>query len=103
MSAEERLRARWARRKAGAGRKAHTGPTPRKTGDDAAPEVAASLPPEETQPFLDPASLPPIGSIGAGSDIRPFLPAGVPADFAPTALPPASPPDPPITPLVHLS
>jgi hypothetical protein len=86
MSADESFLARWARRKRGAARKAHTGPTPKKTGDDAAPEVAASLPPEETQLLLDPASLPPIESIGAGSDIRPFLAAGVPADLAHAAL-----------------
>ena len=86
MSADESFLARWARRKRGATQKAHTGPTPKKTGDDAAPEVAASLPPEETQLLLDPASLPPIESIGAGSDIRSFLSAGVPADLARAAL-----------------
>jgi hypothetical protein len=86
MSADESFLARWARRKRGAARKAHAGPTPKKTGDDAAREVAASHPPEETQPFLDPASLPSIESIGAGSDVRPFLAAGVPADLARAAL-----------------
>src|SRR5260370_18680021 len=103
MSAEERLRARWARRRRGGAGKAHHGPTPRKAGDDAAAEVAASPPPEETQPFLDPASLPPIGSIGAGSDIRPFLAAGVPADLARAALRRAWSADPAIRDFVGLS
>jgi len=101
MSADESFLARWARRKRGAARKAHTGP--KKTGCDAAPEVAASLPPEETQLLLDPASLPPIDSIGAGSDIRPFLSASVPADLTRAALRRAWSVDPAIRDFVGLS
>lgn len=103
MSANESFLARWARRKRGAARKAHAGPTPKKTGDDAAPEAAASLPPEETQSLVDPASLPPIESIGAGSDIRPFLAAGVPADLARAALRRAWSADPAIRDFIGLS
>ena len=103
MSADESFLARWARRKRGAARKVHTGPTPKKTGDDAAPKVAASLPPEETQPLLDPASLPPIELIGAGADVRPFLAAGVPADLARAALRRAWSADPAIRDFVGLS
>jgi hypothetical protein len=101
MSADESFLARWARRKRGAARKAHTGP--KKTGCDAAPEVAASLPPEETQLLLDPASLPPIDSIGAGSDIRPFLSASMPADLTRAALRRAWLVDPAIRDFVGLS
>jgi len=103
MSTDESFLARWARRRRGAARKAHTGPTQKKTGDDAALEVAASFPPEETPPFLDPASLPPIDSIGAGSDIRPFLAAGVPADLARAALRRAWSADPAIRDFIGLS
>jgi len=34
----------------------------------------------ETRPSFDPASLPPLESIGTGSDIKAFLAAGVPAE-----------------------
>jgi len=40
----------------------------------------------ETQSLPDAASLPPIGSIGPASDIRPFLEPGVPQDLARAAL-----------------
>jgi hypothetical protein len=39
-----------------------------------------------TEFLLDVANLPPIESIGSGSDIRPFLAAGVPADLTRAAL-----------------
>jgi hypothetical protein len=39
-----------------------------------------------TPTLFDAASLPPIESIGAGSDIRPFLEPGVPQDLARAAL-----------------
>jgi hypothetical protein len=41
-----------------------------------------------TQSLPDTASLPPSGSIGAASDIRPFLEPGVPEDLARAALAP---------------
>ena len=47
---------------------------------------AAALSPGEAQPLFDPASLPPIESIVAGSDISAFLAAGVPADLTRAAL-----------------
>jgi hypothetical protein len=87
MSADESFLARWARRKRGAAAKAHDQPMPKHTGEDAASEEAAApLPPEEAQSHFDPASLPPIETIGTGSDIRPFLAAGVPADLTRAAL-----------------
>ena len=104
MSADESFLARWSRRKRGAAPKGA-----RRTdaeGDRATmppPEAAASLPPEETQPLLDPASLPPIESIGAGTDIRPFLAPGVPAELTRAALRRAWSADPAIRDFVGLS
>ncbi len=104
MSGDERFLARWARRKHTAAAKARVQPKPKDTGDGAAPETAAaSPPPEETQPQFDPASLPPIETIGAGSDIRPFLAAGVPADLTRAALRRAWSADPAIRDFIGLS
>jgi len=104
MSDEESFLARWARRKRGAAAKAHGQPKPKDAGDGAASEeAAASLPPGETQSLVDPASLPPIESIGAGSDIRPFLAAGVPADLTRAALRRAWSADPAIRDFIGLS
>ena len=104
MSADESFLARWARRKRGATAKSHDQPKPKYTGEDAASEEAAApLPPEETQSHFDPASLPPIETIGAGSDIRPFLAAGVPADLTRAALRRAWSADPAIRHFIGLS
>jgi hypothetical protein len=87
MSDDESSLARWARRKRGAPPKAHGQPKPKNAWEGAASEAtAASLPPGEIQSLFDSTSLPPIESIGAGSDIRPFLAAGVPADLTRAAL-----------------
>ena len=48
---------------------------------DAVPGAAVA-----SAPAFDPASLPPIESIGADSDIRPFLAVGVPAELTCAAL-----------------
>jgi len=104
MSADESFLARWARRKRGATAKSHDQPKPKYTGEDAASEEAAApLPPEETQSHFDPASLPPIETIGTGSDIRPFLAAGVPADLTRAALRLAWSADPAIRDFIGLS
>jgi hypothetical protein len=104
MRADESFLARWARRKRGATAKSHDQPKPKYTGEDAASEEAAApLPPEETQSHFDPASLPPIETIGAGSDIRPFLAAGVPADLTRAALRLAWSADPAIRDFIGLS
>jgi Protein of unknown function (DUF3306) len=77
MSADESFLTRWSRRKRGAA----TGePPPSPTTEDKAGSTAEPAPP------IDPASLPPIESIGAGSDIRPFLAPGVPAELTRVAL-----------------
>jgi hypothetical protein len=56
-----------------------------------------------TQSLADAASLPPIGSIGAASEIRPFLEPGVPQDLARAALRRAWMVDPAIRNFVGLS
>ena len=56
-----------------------------------------------TEFLLDVANLPPIASIGSGSDIRPFLAAGVPADLTRAALRRAWSTDPAIRDFVGLS
>jgi hypothetical protein len=104
MSGDESFLARWARRKRGAAPTARGQPKPENTPDGAASEAAAaSVAPEETLSLFDPASLPPIEAIGAGSDIRPFLAAGVPADLTRAALRRAWSADPAIRHFIGLS
>jgi hypothetical protein len=87
MSADGSFIALWARRKRGAARTARGQAKPKNSPDGAVSQAAtASRPPEEPQSIFDPASLPPIESINASSDIRPFLAAGVPADLTRAAL-----------------
>ena len=87
MSDDDTFLARWSRRKRGAAPDARERPKPENAGGGSASRVAAAaLSPGETQPPFDPASLPPIESIVAGSDIRAFLAAGVPADLTRAAL-----------------
>ncbi len=95
MSGEHNFIARWSRLK----RSAALGKEPRAeakaedrltTGGGAEP--ASRLPdqvqdkPVETEPPFDPASLPPIESIVAGTDIRAFLQKGVPKALTKAAL-----------------
>jgi hypothetical protein len=104
MSDDESFLARWSRRKRGAAAKIRGEPKPGKVvGDPAREAPAASLPPDEAQPLFDPASLPPVESIGAGSDIRAFLAAGVPADVMRAALRRAWSSDPAIRDFIGLS
>lgn len=83
MSEPNNFLDRWSRRK----REAADEPAPVAAKD----ATAAPLPPAEANapaaevPF-DPASLPPIESITANSDIRAFLQAGVPPDLSRAAL-----------------
>lgn len=78
MSDEGSFLARWSRRKRRAATKAH---------DEAKPESAAgSVPAAQAPPVFDAASLPPIESIGAGTDIQAFLAAGVPVALSRAAL-----------------
>jgi len=75
-TAIEKFLQRWSRRKRGV---AQTGT------DDAASPVAAESGLEDASAF-DLASLPPIESINAASDLRAFLAPGVPVDIARAAL-----------------
>jgi len=87
MSADESFLARWARRKRAGTTNARGQPKPKDTGEGAAAEAAtAPHPPVESQSLVDPGSLPPIETIAAGSDIRPFLATGVPAELTRAAL-----------------
>ena len=83
MSEPEKFLDRWSRRK----REAADEPAPVEAKDIT---VAPPLPVEGKEPAaeaaFDPASLPPIESIGAESDIRAFLQAGVPPDLSRAAL-----------------
>jgi Protein of unknown function (DUF3306) len=84
MSDDEDFLARWSRRKRRA-----TVQAPGLPPETALTQPEASTAPsplEEPRPQLDLASLPPIDSIGAGSDIRAFLAPGVPAELTRAAL-----------------
>jgi uncharacterized protein DUF3306 len=79
MSEPETFFSRWSRLKSESG--SEEGGIDEKPTADALPRAEPSSP-----PVFDPASLPPIESIGADSDIRLFLQAGVPAELARAAL-----------------
>jgi hypothetical protein len=104
MSDDENFLARWSRRKRGAALDARDRRRPenaaRATASEAPPAVSPS---NETQPPFDLASLPTIDSIGAGSDIRGFLSAGVPAALTRAALRRAWSADPTIRDFIGLS
>jgi hypothetical protein len=53
---------------------------------DAEVTQASAMPGNEDQPSFDPATLPSIDSISAGSNIRDFLQSGVPAELTKAAL-----------------
>jgi hypothetical protein len=95
MSDSESFLGRWSRRKRAAVAKAREQPIP-----PAAPSIAAATGPE---PIIDLADLPPIESIGPGSDIGVFLAPGVPAALTRTALRRAWSADPAIRDFIGLS
>jgi hypothetical protein len=104
MSDEESFLARWSRCKRSAAGKARDEGNQGCPAPISAPEVpAAPFPPEKSLPILDPAGLPPIEAIGAGSDIRAFLAPGVPAEMARAALRRARSADPAIRDFIGLS
>ena len=87
MSGDNTFLARWSRRKRSAASDARERPKPEAASGGAASRAsAAALSSVEAKPLFDPASLPPIESIVAGSDISAFLAAGVPADLTRAAL-----------------
>jgi hypothetical protein len=108
MSEQEKFLKRWSRRKRQAGEDSaptveqDTAPVTREaeTGEPpvpAAPSAAAA------EPAFDPASLPPLESIVANSDIRAFLRPGVPAGLTRAALRRAWSADPAIRDFIGLS
>jgi hypothetical protein len=104
MSAKESFLARWARRKQAAAANARDEPKPEDATDGAsANATAAELPAEEARPLVDPESLPPIETLGAGSDVRPFLADGVPPGLLRAALRRAWSADPVIRDFIGLS
>ena len=92
--------ARWSRRKQAAAQAAEPAKSPPNAESAAAPEHAAGSrapefrdtsgaaqsAPDPAAPAFDPASLPPIESITAETDIRAFIAAGVPAELTRAAL-----------------
>lgn len=104
MSDEEGFLARWSRRKRSAALKAREREEGGRGATGSPPETpAAPAPPEATPPPFDPAALPPIESIGAETDVRAFLAAGVPAELKRAALRKAWSADPAISGFVGLS
>jgi hypothetical protein len=91
MSGEEDFLKRWSRRKREAAEVAKSEPPAAEAGDaesSAAPEngVASDKNADKPRAEFDPASLPPIESITAVSDITAFLRAGVPVELTRAAL-----------------
>jgi len=94
MSEPETFVARWSRlkRRAEPATEDEDAKTVAQPVTDVAPTTAggaakaAAGPAESPSPVFDPASLPPIESITAGTDIRAFLQSGVPAELTKAAL-----------------
>jgi Protein of unknown function (DUF3306) len=88
MSEPESFLSRWSRRKAESAERREAPAGPARAAGEAKPEATPAPPPEASDPAkaFDPASLPPIESIAAGADIRPFLQSGVPAELTRAAL-----------------
>lgn len=88
MSEPENFLARWSRRKQEAEHTAETpNDAPREEEASAAEApIAGAKPVEAKEPEFDLSSLPPIDSIGAGTDIRAFLQKGVPLELSRAAL-----------------
>lgn len=86
MSNQNNFISRWSRRKHEAAASEFEQPDPL-DGNSASPNSNDDFcSAHNAVPSLDPASLPPIESIGPGSDIGEFLAAGVPADIKRAAL-----------------
>jgi hypothetical protein len=92
MSEQETFLTRWSRLKRQGEREAQVDdaaaaalPSARHPARQAG-DAAVRTPPGNPQPAFDPATLPPIESITAGTDIRAFLQSGVPAELTRAAL-----------------
>src|SRR3981189_533482 len=92
MSDPENFVSRWSRRKREVLQETEAANPPAAAGDEVAQDDRASgkaaprSAPAPVEPGFDPASLPPIESITAETDIRGFLAAGVPSELTRAAL-----------------
>jgi len=92
VSDPDNFLSRWSRRKLEPPEERDETVAPETKAAEAPPGAAASQPPAPTapeqsqEPPFDPASLPPIESITAGTDIRDFLKPGVPLSLSRAAL-----------------
>ena len=104
MSDGENFIARWSRRKREAAQEpGQESEQESKQEFQQTTEPAASVPEEKAEPAFDVASLPPLDSITAETDIRAFLAPGVPAELTRAALRRAWAADPNIRDFVGLS
>jgi hypothetical protein len=83
---EGRFLLRWSRRKQTAATRPRQENDPRESAAAEGRSSAAPSPGEPDRPVFDPATLPPIDSINATSDIRAFLAPGVPEGLRHAAL-----------------
>jgi hypothetical protein len=103
MSDRESFLGRWSRRKRAAAAKPREQPVP-PAEKSREPTIAAPTGPEpQTEPVINLADLPPLESIGPGSDIGVFLAPGVPAALTRAALRRAWSADPAIRDFIGLS
>jgi hypothetical protein len=95
MSDPDNFLSRWSRRKLEPSTEKSDAPQPEATQsaeaqpdavDSQAPDAPVSTPEQTQEPPFDPATLPPIESIAAGTDIRDFLKPGVPMSLTRAAL-----------------
>lgn len=90
MNEPENFLTRWSRRKLEAEEQAAPAPTqpvPQKPAEEVdTPRVTDTKAAPPPEPTFDPASLPPLDSIGAETDISAFLKKGVPGDLRLAAL-----------------
>ena len=78
---------RWSRRKQAAETRAHDGSEPQPSANaEADAPIGAATPSKPDRSVFDPATLPPIESITAASDIGAFLAPGVPEELSRAAL-----------------
>jgi hypothetical protein len=102
MSNPEDFLQRWSRRKHDAADRRKPSAAAEAT-EEPAPAIPEAATQDASDPPLDLASLPPIETIGAGSDIRAFLAKGVPEDMKRAALRRAWASDPAIRDFIGLS
>ena len=86
MSERDPFLARWSRRKHEARAKATDLEHVKQPEEGTEPPAPAAAPPQTAEPMVDPATLPPIDSIDAATDIRGFLARGVSPEVARAAL-----------------